>query len=788
MVFLHLSLAALGSSLVVIPVVLHLLMRQRPRYYVFPALRFVQARKTANRRRLKLRHMILLLLRCLAIAALALSLARPFIPSTQAANAALLGLLGVTALAAFTLALVTYTSERQWVLASGLAMLGLLLASLAVAWGWRIVAGNAEKLFGDQELPVAAALIFDVSPRMEYRHHNQTRLDVAKEFGQWLLRQLPTDSQVAIIRSSDARAVFSVDTPSATSAVEKLEVACEVRALPELIAPARELLETSPLARKEIYIFTDLTEMAWPTAEHPLDGLLNREPPVMVQLLDVGLEHTTNLELGDLRLSSDYLAIGDTLGLDVSLYSTGNRGKHQIELHVENPDPTRPVIVDGKPLLPEQTLRSRQSLETDEAAPARASFSLRGLEYGTHHGEVRLTTNDALMLDNVRYFTVEVLSPWRVLVSAPPDVMPDLVDALSPTSYETQFVPLDKLGETDLEEFAAVAVLDPTPLPPDVWRAMSEFVSNGGGLALFLGRNAQPVASFNQGEAQRVLPGKLQRQYRAGSQSITLRLGSGQHPVTNTLRSRGEAVPWLNYPVFRHWVFADLHKDASTIMTFSDNHPALIERGLGAGRILTLTTPISDPLNVAGRPEWNRLPTGPDPWPYFVLVNDLFRYLVQSGENKLNYAVGEPAVLRTSALGSRPRLQIFHPQDAWQDISSGGDTLTYRFTNTPGIYRVRNVNEITRQRGFSVNLPAAATNLDRVPTDRLDVILGPGNYRIARDRDDVNREIGEARRGRDFFPWLLALFVVVLGAESVMSNRFYSNAKTESSPRRVATL
>ncbi len=260
-----------------------------------------------------------------------------------------------------------------------------------------------------------------------------------------------------------------------------------------------------------------------------------------------------------------------------------------------------------------------------------------------------------------------------------------------------------------------------------------------------------------------------------------------QHPVVDTLRARGDAVPWLNYPIFRHWVFEDLKRDAATIVSFSDNHPALIETRLGSGRILTLATPISDPLNIADRPEWNRLPTAPDPWPYFVLVNDMFRYLVQSGESKLNYVVGEPAIMRTSAFGSRPRLQVFHPQDAWQDLASSGDTLTYRFTNTPGVYRLRNANQMTRQRGFSVNLPAAATNLDRITSDRLDEILGAGNYRIARDRDGVNREVGEARRGRDFFPWLLALFVVLLGAESVMSNRFYANSQTEPTPHQEIT-
>ena len=86
-----------------------------------------------------------------------------------------------------------------------------------------------------------------------------------------------------------------------------------------------------------------------------------------------------------------------------------------------------------------------------------------------------------------------------------------------------------------------------------------------------------------------------------------------------------------------------------------------METALGSGRVLTMTTPVSDPLNVAGRPEWNRLPTGPDPWPYFVLVNDAFRYLVQSGGSQLNYEIGQPATARIARAGHQPQAADLSP-------------------------------------------------------------------------------------------------------------------------------
>ena len=80
MAFVNLSLLT-GGMFVAIPVVLHLIMRQRPKQIVFPALRFIQQRRIANQRRLQLRHWLLLALRCGAIGLVALALARPSVAS-----------------------------------------------------------------------------------------------------------------------------------------------------------------------------------------------------------------------------------------------------------------------------------------------------------------------------------------------------------------------------------------------------------------------------------------------------------------------------------------------------------------------------------------------------------------------------------------------------------------------------------------------------------------------------------------------------------------------------------
>src|SRR5947209_5548028 len=76
MTFIHGYLLA-GLALAALPVLIHLIMRQKPKQLAFPAFRFLRQTHVINRRKMRLQHLLLLLLRMLLIAALCLALARP---------------------------------------------------------------------------------------------------------------------------------------------------------------------------------------------------------------------------------------------------------------------------------------------------------------------------------------------------------------------------------------------------------------------------------------------------------------------------------------------------------------------------------------------------------------------------------------------------------------------------------------------------------------------------------------------------------------------------------------
>ncbi len=780
MAFVNLSLL-LGGAFVAIPVVLHLIMRQKPRPFVFPALRFVQQRRLANQRRLQLRHWILLALRCAAIGLLALALARPAVASAAMSNWVTIGLLGTAAVVlAVIAAAATFARTGKplifglWGAAAAQAIICLVMAAMSLT-------GN-KPVLGDQEAPVAAVLVVDTSPRMEYRHDNQTRLAKAQETAQWLVRQLPADSEVAVADSRAGSGAFAVDRSAADTMIERLRPTGTPRPLAEVVTAAVNLARQNERPRKEVYVFTDLARAAWESpAAADLSQLLADNSGVLVYVIDVGVSEPRNFALGDLQLSSDVLSRGDELTIEVDVSAIGPAGGKTVEVQLDEPDPTLPIIRDGKLVLPKSVRRGSQEVKLAAGTSERVRFVLRGLEPGMHQGSVRIVGEDGLALDDVRHFAVEVQQAWPVLVVAPPGVSATyLTEALAPrelretgrATFECTVIEQSRLASEELADYRAVALLDPQPLTPDIWTKLAEFAERGGGVAFFLGHNAQPVALFQNPAAIGVLGGKLTRQARSSGDLFVAPRGY-DHPVMAAFRQVEANVPWNRFPVYFHWNLDELAETARSIVPFGDNKPALVENRVGRGRVLTLTTPISDPPRPQGYESWNRLATGEDAWPCFVLVREMMLYLVGSYGATLNLHAGEAAVLPNDEAIYPHRYQLFTPLDQPQDVIARDGRLSVRFTDHPGAYRLRGQKNGPLVRGFAVNLSGDASDLTRITTERLDEILGKDRYQLAHNQDEIDRAVGNDRVGSEFYPLLALLLAAALGLEHVLANRFY---------------
>ena len=79
-------------------------------------------------------------------------------------------------------------------------------------------------------------------------------------------------------------------------------------------------------------------------------------------------------------------------------------------------------------------------------------------------------------------------------------------------------------------------------------------------------------------------------------------------------------------------------------------------------------------------------------------------------------------------------------------------------------------------RGFSINLPAQATQLARLTDQELSDMFGPFKPQVARSNDQIVRNVHDSRVGREIYPWLILVFAGLLAIEYVVSNWFYKRA------------
>ncbi len=786
MAFVNLSLV-LGTLLIGVPILLHLVMRQKPRKLVFPAIRFIQKRHESNRRTLRLRHWLLLLLRCLAIALAALALARPSVSSSLFGN-----WLAITALGAFLLLIGALLLAGLLTRQSRPLLLGLGIVGAAVLAGFlAMLVGTLREhdgsLIGDREAPVAAVMLIDSSPRMQYRHENLTRLEQAQEMADWMVRQLPADSRVAVLDSRAITPVFSIDLAAARKTIQRVSTAGAPRELEQLFKTALQLLAQSSLKRKEIYIFTDLAAAAW-----QVDDLASwqreweQASEVALYLIDVGVEAPRNCALGDLQLSGETLPENSRLTVSTTISCVGPGGKRAIELYVEDVDPTLPLVRDGEVVLPPSRVAGRQEVELADNGSQTVDFVVPGLALGTRHAEIRLVGPDALMVDNIRYLTVVVRPPWLVLVVAPNDVNTSaFVEAIAPyplraanrAAYECLVIPVDEITNHSLADFAAVVLLDPTPLASTAWEQLGTYVRDGGQLALMLGAQAGDGSSFNVAEAAALMPGRLGRQYRVSGRDVYLAPHSYDHPILREFRSFASSVPWDQFPVFKYWHLQQLATETQVVLRYGNNQPALLERSVGRGTVLTMTTPITELQRPRGRQAWNEL-AGPDDWPRFILVNQLMQYLTQHEVGQYDFRTGQTVVLPNRSDEQPSRYLLFAPHGESQPVQARDDKLTITMTEMPGTYRLKGDRDGPVSRGFSVNLPLRASLLERTNKAELDKLLGADRYQLAHDRELIERQQGRQRAGREFFPLLMVILALTLILEQLLANRFYRDTDT----------
>ena len=586
-----------GATLVLVPIIIHLLNKRKFKIVDWAAMDFLFEADKKNRRRVRLEDLVILLLRVLAVLLLASLFARPFL---SGASAAILG-------------------------------------------------GNISH---------ERIVLLDDSPSMEARQQGPAAMQQSRRVLTDLLRDLSTNhasDTLTVLVTSRPRVPIVSEAVLTPETVNRLTA--ELGAWPASSRPANyadALVEVEKLIaartshlNRMVYVISDQRRADWEEAKDsarpagPIT-LLRRlaEKTSGCYLVDVGGPQTENLAITSLLPVDNVLAAGQPCRFEVTVRNNGPADVTDVGVRL-TPAGSPPMegrldrVPAGKSAVLPMTL-TFNSPESDHAPEPVAVTAELIVPAGS--------SDDRLAADNSRHYPARVVQGVQTLVvDGDPKVDPRksetffLRRALAPpgdlrSGIVARIVNTSEFETLELDPFQVIFLANVDQLSDARRTALEQWVKRGGGLVMALGDQLIDVGWFNaqmyrggEGlspvELQSIQGNENRRQWSM------LDVVAKKHDVVSIYE--GENNPFLDgVKVFRWWQCqlpegARRHDQSTTLLarlTDANHSPLIIEQKLGKGRVMLLTTALDQ--------DWSTWPQ--EIHSYWLFMHFLTKYMAQS--------------------------------------------------------------------------------------------------------------------------------------------------------------
>lgn len=584
--------------------------------------------------------------------------------------------------------------------------------------------------------PQSAVVLLDVSMSMQY----EDTFAVAKEAVLDILTSMAAGDEVAFIAFSESAELvreFTTDIDSLRSFVEGLERAGfgATQYMPNLRL-ADQLLETSRFENRAIYLVSDFQA----TASDEVNDGWKLAPGVSFTGVDVGEESSQNLALTDLRAPEQLLEDASEQKILARVRSTGSSYLATGEVTLVIND----QIID------------RQTVDLSDKSEAVVTFDADFEGQGSYTGEVRVF-GDSFAVDNVNYFTVDVLPKIRVLLvngEASDNWFDDeghwfglAVSAAVQSPFELQSIEPEALNAAALRQADVAVLLNVGSLNGGQAQALTSYV-RGGGSVLFAPADRVQAESFNTLFAD-ITPALIQRQGMSSDDYLVIADFDRRHPILRPLSSDWSA------RFENHWSLQPV-EDADVLMQFDSAEPALVERAVGMGRTLLFASSLDL--------EWNNLALQGLFLPF---VHETLRHLAQAEDVRRGFEIGASFTLGGNAAAGSD-ISALDVNGEPLEFSNGTYTVTAR---EPGFIRATvDGNPLT----YSINVLAGESNLAKAPVSNLyDRIINPDTSPVQSRQVRTEQLVAELERPQRIWWWILCLVAILILVEAVIANRTY---------------
>jgi hypothetical protein len=405
------------------------------------------------------------------------------------------------------------------------------------------------------------------------------------------------------------------------------------------------------------------------------------------------------------------------------------------------------------------------------AVPAngRATVDFPALEvpYGFSRCEVKIDSADGLPADDLRRFAIERSDPQKALLihnygdGRSPLYVGAALSAAAQSAFTLESINVNEAADRKPSNYAFIVLSDLSTLPSLLENSLTEYVRSGGSLLIAAGTSAG-------GRSQIPIFGahiKETRDYsRVPDRFMAVGSSDSSYPAV------AKAAGWPGVKFFYALdVDPGVGQDAArVIVRLGDQTPLLLEKRIGEGRVVLLTSGLDNLTN--------DFPLNPAFVPF---IEQTARYLAGSERQGGARPVDAYLELR-NAREQAQGVEITDPEGKRPlTLGEAASAQSFQLTEA-GYYQLRLANG--RQDEVGVNPDPKESNLDVIPDDVLALWQGKGPQGKGDQSSQEASSSGAAtshKTPQSFWWYVMLLVLAAAVAESALASRYLGTQREE---------
>jgi hypothetical protein len=576
-----------------------------------------------------------------------------------------------------------------------LAVRTLLLLFAAVAFAEPLVEAVAPH--ARARTPIQRVIVLDASFSMGARADAETRFDRAKKAARQIVSEsLPGDA-VNLLRIAAHSGPVVVREPafepdSVLSEIDRLRLTDEPGDLgPTLLEAAEVLADPRAPKTKEIIFLSDFQRLTWSgdsSRRSDLHDVLQRlAERARIVLVDVGDGRTENVAVTSLQTADPVVLPDRPTRLRAGIRNFGPKDLAGVRVE---------LYVDGYlAAFKAEDVRAREETVVE--------FQHEFHNAGEHIVEARLPP-DALAADNQRWLSVPVAERMNVLVVNGREegrraenasyyvqtvLAPSTAREVWSGATRPKVISEADLAAEDLSQYDCVFLCNVALVTPTEASLLQTYAEGGGGIVFTLGDRVRPE-NYNAvlyRDGQGVLPVALgsrvgdARDPDRAHKGFTFDAGALDHPIVAPFRGNPNA--GLERAVTLEYVQVKVPSGspARVALRFDSGDPAIVERQVGLGRSVLVTT--------SADVSWSTWPVHPTFPP---IIHETVRFAAGGRWHERQRLVGEPLIRTLSSRETAARVVVKTPDGAEHTVrpvqNENKAEAVFSETGSRGIYEM----------------------------------------------------------------------------------------------------